>query len=78
MEVERIILRLIEGPFAQLESGVTEEGEAWFSAGESHLSVGKDCKLFKSWEVIATFNTPADLLSDVMKNLQINSEAVTN
>jgi len=77
MEVERIILRLIEGPFAPVESGVTEEGEAWFSAGESHVSVGKDCKLFDSWELIMTTKTPEDLLSGVMKRLKINSEVVT-
>lgn len=77
MEVESIILRLIEGPFAPIESGVTEEGEAWFSAGESHLSVGKDCRLFDSWGLIMTTKTIEDLLSGVMKNLKINSEVVT-
>lgn len=77
MEVESIILRLIEGPFAPVESGVTEEGEAWFSAGESHLSVGKDCRLFKSWGLIMTTKTIEDLLSGVMKRLKINSEVVT-
>ena len=77
MEVENIVLSLIEGPFAPIESGVTEEGEAWFSAGESHISVGKDCRLFKSWELILTSHTPADLLSEVMKKLKINSEVFT-
>ena len=77
MEVESIILRLIEGPFAPIESGVTEEGEAWFSAGESHVSVGKDCRLFDSWGLIMTTKTPEDLLSGVMKELKVNSEVVT-
>jgi len=77
MEVESIILRLIEGPFAPIESGVTEEGEAWFSAGESHVSVGKDCRLFDSWGLIMTTKTIEDLLSGVMKELKINSEVVT-
>jgi hypothetical protein len=77
MEVEKIVLRLIEGSFVEIEAGVTDEGDSWFSAGESHLTVGKDCRLFKNWELILTTDTPKDLLSEVLKETKLNSEVIT-
>ena len=77
MEVENIVLSLIEGSFVEIEAGVTDEGESWFSAGESHLTVGNDCRLFKNWELILTTDTPKDLLSEVFKETKLNSEVLT-
>ena len=46
------ILQSLEGTNARIESGVTDEGDKWFAAGESHLAIGKDARLFKDWELV--------------------------
>jgi len=66
MRIEYKILKLVEGNLVHIEKGVTDEGESWFGANESHLYIsGKECKLFQNWELIATTETPADLLREL-------------
>ena len=46
------LLQSLEGINARIESGVTDEGDRWFAAGESHLAIGKDARLFRSWQLV--------------------------
>ena len=66
MRIEYKILKLVEGNLVHIQNGVTDEGDRWFGANESHLYISDEgCKLFKNWELIATTETRADLLREL-------------
>jgi len=59
------LFHTLEGVNTSIETGVTDEGDQWYAAGGSHLAIGQDARLFKDWELVATFSGADELCAEV-------------
>ena len=60
------LLTTLEGINVVIEDGVTDEGDAWYAAGSSHLALGKEAHLFKDWQLVHTSPNLKDLCAKVL------------
>ena len=52
------IFSKLEGENVVIQTGLTDEGDRWYSGGDTHLAIGKDLgatAVYHQWELVAAF-----------------------